>query len=427
MHCADHIIESLDSEGNWTCRDLLTEVVEPFARETLGFDELGIGNTGQVNDPSIRFDSDGDAYALSYIWDPTRDWRSRKCLLLHSRDDMGTWDVYELPYYMVRFEKFVGHNHDRLARPPVLLMSTYFSPTTNFITVPEKRGDGTLEIPKPIKVAEGAIAFIPHSGEANNAVTCGGKVFITYGKMTVPAGHTKEDGVPAYAVSYDPDTSELSEPVLIGFGGKNAEDDHNWPSIAVDSQGIFHVLINGHHNPMVYTHSLQPYSIETWSKPETVGEGTSYGGLVCDRADTLYSVTRNSAPGYYFRLSLHRKKLRQAWETPRHLVLPFKPYYKVWFHKLVLDPASDRLFLAYHSQSASICVFRDEYLAYLYTWPHREKLFLTGPKEPQMPRGTYHVEPRKYAFFSAPPSEMTVMLSDDGGEQWRLATTPDFR
>ena len=426
LQYGSYIIETVDGEGRWTYRNLLDKVLEPYARETLGFAELGIGNSAQTNDAGIRFDADGDAYVLCFIWDPTKDARSRRGLLLHSRDELRTWDVYPLPNYMARFEKLAGHNRDCLSRPPVLLLSTYFAPTTNFITIPEKQPDGTLAIPEPVKVADDAIPFIPHSGEASNAVTVGDKVFLVYGKLEVLPGHTVEDGVPNYAVVYDIGTRALSEPVLLGFGGRNAEDNHNWPSIALDSQGFLHVVINGHHDPFVYVRSKQPQSIAEWTEPEEVAKATSYAGLVCGPDDTLYSVTRNSDPGYYFRLSLHRKKPGQPWEEPRHLVLPFKAYYKVWFHKLAIDPVSGRLFLSYYSQSPSVCLFKDEFLAYLYTWPDREKHFLSGADGPKVPTGTYRKEPRKYEFYGPPASEPTTLVSDDGGDTWHLATTKDF-
>jgi len=430
-----YIIETLGEDGRWTYRNLLDDVIEPYAREKLKFAALGVCNTGQTNDASIRFDKDGDAYMLCYIWDTTKDWRSRRGLLLHSRDGLKTWKVYELPCYMARFEKFVGHNRDCLDRPPVILLSRYFAPTTNSLLIPEKQPDGSLVIPEPVKVADGAIPFVPHSGEANNAVTHGGKVFLVYGLLKVLPGHEDKDGVPAYAVTYDIETRTLSKPVLVGFGGITAKDNHNWPSIAVDGKGILHVIINGHHNPFVYVRSTKPYDITAWTKPETVARGTSYGGLLCDKDDTLYVVTRNSYPGYYFRLSLHRKKAGRPWEEPRHLVIPFKPYYKIWYHKLTIDPATGRLFLSYYSQSGCVCLFKDEFLAYTYIWPDREKPFITsawpagrhaGEQVPRIPIGTCRTRQRKYQHYLTRPSEMTILVSEDAGETWHLATTEDF-
>jgi hypothetical protein len=420
------VIETRSETGTWSAQDIAESVLLPYAKRELGFKKLQVNNGGQTNETAIRFDTDGDAYMLCFVSDPTGNWRTRHGLLLHSRDGMQTWTVYQLPTYMVRFEKNVGHNSECLQRPPVLLLSKYHAPTTISITIPEKQADGTLQIPPPVNIATDALPFIPHSGEANQAVTHGDKVFLVYGRMTVLPGKTVEDGVPAFARTFDINTRELSEPVLIGFGGKNAKDNHNWPALATDSTGILHVVINGHHDPFRYTHSLKPYDISEWAPTETVSNGVTYAGLICDDRDTLYTVTRMSHPGYAFRLSLHRKKAGQDWEEARHLVIPFKRYYKVWNHKLTIDPATQRLFLFYWSQSPSNCLFLDEYLAYIDIWPHREKPFLEGRKPPLLPVGTAMKKPRKYEFYRSRPSEPVLLMSDDRGETWRFALSEDL-
>ena len=419
------IVQTLGPDGKWQVRNLLTEVVEPYARERMGYKSLETGGAGSGNETTIRWDSDGGMYLLVNISETNTNWRSRKALLLYSPDGMKTWQVHVMPEYMVRFEKFVGHNPDCLNRPPVILLSHYLSPTKISLTVPERQPDGTLLVPPPVPLAEDGVALIPHSGESNQALTHDGKVYLVYGRITVLPGHKKEDGVPAFARTYDLKTKQLSEPVLIGFGGINAEDDHNWPGLAVDSQGILHVVINGHHDPFTYTRSLRPWDISEWTTSEKVAAGTSYAGPVCDDQDNLYTVTRHAEPGYYFRLSLHRKLAGQPWEPPQYLVLPYKPYYHVYYHKLTLDPQRQRLFLCYWTQSAALCLFRDEYYAAVYMWPDCQKPFLEGNSE--LPLGSFDQHPAKYQFYSAPPSELTVIVSADRGKTWRLTTTEDFR
>jgi len=425
MRHAGHVLETMGADGRWTWTSIRDDVLVPYAREVLGFTELSIENMGTTDDQSIRWDADGDAYLLCFVSDPTGDWKTRTGLLLHSRDSLQTWTVYRLPWYMARMEKSLGHNPDRLQRPPVLLMARYFAPTQIFITVPRKLPDGTLEIPEPTLICEDATPMSAHSGEAGMAVTVGETVYLVYGRLAILPGHTKEDGAPAYARTWSLTTGELSEPVLLGFGGINAEDNHNWPAIAVDSQGYLHVIINGHHDPFVYTRSLRPLDISAWTEPEKVAAGTSYGGLVCDDEDTLYCVTRHSDPGYYFRLSLHRKRAGQPWEEPVHLVRPYKPYYEVYYHKLAIDPVTQRLFLSYWSQSASICIFRDEFRACAYIWPDREIEFLSKP-DAVLPIGALNTEERKYQFYAPKPSEPSILVSDDRGDTWHLATSEDL-
>jgi len=423
-----YIVETLDKNGKWIYQNLLKNVIEPYARENLRFTTIGIDSSGQTNDTSIRFDKDGDAYMLSFIWDLTKNRHSRRGLLLHSRDGLKTWQVYVLPYYMARFEKFVGHNRDRLKRPPVILLSRGHAPTSLYITIPEKQSDGTLLIPKPQHIVDNAIPFLPHSGEANNAVTHGDKVFIVYGRLGVLPRHTVQDGTPTYVITYDIRAKTITKPILIGFGGVDANDSHNWPSLAIDSKGILHVIINGHHNHFTYVRSHQAYNILKWTQPERIAEGTSYAGLICDKNDTLYTVARNSYPGYLFRLSFYRKKVGQPWEKAKHLVVPFKPYYKVWYHKLVMDPVTERLFLSYYAQSPRVSLFKDEYMAYIYTWPDREKNMLKSKQYYEVPLGTDRdrTSPRDYRLYSVSESEIATIVSDNGGDTWHLAETKDF-
>ncbi len=420
-----HLLQTMGDDGKWIWRSILDDVLVPYTRDVLGFTELEVSSMGSSDDASIRWDADGDAYMLCFVSDPTGDWKTRTGLLLHSRDDLQSWDVYRLPWYMCRFEKFLGHNADRLTRPPVILMARYFAPTEIYSTIPRKLDDGTLDIFEPTLICPDAMPMSAHSGEAGMAATVSDTVFMVYGRMEILDGHTKEDGAPAYAITYDINTGELSEPVLIGFGGINAEDNHNWPALAIDSQGYLHVVINGHHNPFRYLRSVRPLDITQWTEPVEVAAGTSYAGLICDSEDTLYTVTRHSDPGYYFRLSMHRKPAGQPWEEPKNLVVPHNPYYEVYYHKLTMDPVTERLFLAYWSQSASICLFRDEFRAYAHIWPDREVDFLSV-ENAVLPLGACNTEGGKYQFYGPKPSEPTILTSADRGDTWHVATSEDF-
>ena len=82
----------------------------------------------------------------------------------------------------------------------MILLSHGPSPTLLSFVVPEKNADGTLTLPKPISLTNDGIAFIPHSGEANQALTIGDRVFIAYGRLTILDGRALKDGAPAFVV-----------------------------------------------------------------------------------------------------------------------------------------------------------------------------------------------------------------------------------
>ena len=68
----------------------------------------------------------------------------------------------------------------------------------------------------------------------------------------------------------------------------------------------------------------------------------------------------------------------------------------------------------------------DEHPVYIHAWPDREKPFPSNKEGPVLPLGTYRQQPRKYAFFQPPASELTTLASGDGGDTWHLATSKDF-
>ena len=161
-----------------------------------------------------------------------------------------------------------------------------------YLLTPSKKADGSLDLGKPVKYAEFAISPDQHSGGGNLAVTRGDKVFIVFGvasvnaiamqdvkgaKQTVippiPPDHPglklsyqqqrsgktfteySKNGTPTFIIEYDLKTGRLGEPRYLLSGGAH-DDGHNWPAITADSRGILHVIANGHHNPVAYTHSL---------------------------------------------------------------------------------------------------------------------------------------------------------------------------
>ena len=121
----------------------------------------------------------------------TVDWHTRTTLLLHSRDKLKSFDVYQLPGRVATFEKLDGHNTDCLKRPPLILLGDYAyfrdGDPAGYLLTPSRKADGSLDLGKPIKYAEFAISPDQHSGGGNLAITRGDKVFLVFGVASVNA------------------------------------------------------------------------------------------------------------------------------------------------------------------------------------------------------------------------------------------------
>ena len=419
-------------------------------------------------------------------------WKNRTTLLLYSRDKCKSWQVYKLPGRRATFEKLDGHNQDCLKRPPVILLGDfgYFPDAdhNDYLLLPEKKSDGTLSLAKKIKYAQDGIGVNYHSGDGNIAITSNGKIYIAYGWVPSKAAYRKlakklesegkewsidnlkgteaikslppipehhdgmgmsyhyrihlpksskyptgfsRNGVPTFVRSYDLKTGKLSDPVYIGSGGGSL-DGHNWPAITIDSKGIIHVIINGHHNPVVYTHTLKPHDISSWTPPRYIKTGEyspclSYASFNCDKNDTLYSTHRSTTGYYNNRISLYRKKSGQRWEKERTLVAPFKGLYFAWRHRMTYDPYHDRLILSYYSNGSMSCMSRDMYEFLIFQRPDQEMKLRKKIKELKiMPKDPYW-DSWEYTIFTFPDSsELTSITSSDGGENWHLLTTADL-
>lgn len=490
---AGSFIQWKGSDGKWQTSNVET-VVANWAKAQ-GWKGMLYGWTLNNSEKAVRFDNDGDAYLMLHVerlndQGQTYDWRTRTTLLLHSRDHLKTWTVYPLTGgRMACFEKLDGNNRDCLKRPPVILLNDYCyftgSDPAYYLLLPEKKADGSLNIPQPVKIAENAMVTDQHSGGGNSAITCGDKVFIVFGwcvtmksspqtvkemggaekankqwtlttlrklpiAATLPAipedhpglkqtlynknilqSGTSADGTPAFVVAYDLKTRTLSRPVFLGCGGMSM-DDHNWPSITVDPKGYLHVLINGHHNPTNYTHSLKPYSIDGWTPPVYVNDTeqtpqekrphVSYATLNCDRAGNLYSIHRSTTGVYNNHLSVFRRDAATGqWAEETTLVTPFRYMYKVWGQKAMYDPAKDRLCLTFFSQSSMKQLTLDQYLFNIFIWPGQEKEYVKSSSI-ALPAPAANC-----AMVIGPASEITSLISQGPTGPWKLATSDDFQ
>lgn len=392
-------IQTLNPDGTWEKIDFTTGIYKNFP----WWD--GNMHTGPFANERITFDQDNSLYT---IIDAQRSNIGRVYLCYRSKPE-SDWQFYALPLGWTALETYDVHNP--IEQPPAIL--TMNGKILQLI-LPQKTEDGKLKLADPILIATDSLLVPNHSGGANSCLTVNGKTYITWASANAIDGL---EGTPQYIAAYDHQTARLSEPVLLGACGHGKPDNHNLPAITIDSKGIFHILLGAHHDQFEYTHSLSPYDISSWSKLEKLGipkdpdrwGAYTYVSLLCDADDTLHVVGRWAGAGYYFRLVYMRKKVNADWEPHRYLMVPFRNMYSCWYHKLAVD-RKGRLFLSYIYYANQLSP--SELESYKAKWPDET------PTEP-----TQHAGNWRWGFN---PHDPGMLVTDDGGDTWRLTTTVDF-
>ena len=307
-----------------------------------------------------------------------------KPVLIYSPDLGQTFSVYDLAGEpaLAFLETRVGHN-DMSGPPAVGLLRFRKAHPARWtayyvlsVAVPVKKGKG-LEWPPPVEVSQDCFGISNHSGGYSFAVTTGKKTHVAYAE--IPAkGKT---GNPTYVATIDRERRQTTARELLATAPPLVPDVHSTPVIAVDGKGTLHVVVGAHGQSFLYLRSLQPDRIDGgWTKPTRVGVRQTYATLLCDRENKLHSVFREWRAGVAS-LSYQAKPARaDAWPKSAPLVwAPGKRRgYGIFYHRAFFDRAG-ALYVSFTFNAQKGGIY---------------------------PRA--------------------LVVSEDGGKTWRLATTASF-
>ncbi len=322
--------------------------------------------------------------------------------LLHSRDGGMTFTAWALPPGEARassfdIEQFSGHNVPD-GPPPIARYSLTATDPKLFwrrvhdieLLLPSTDGD-RIHFAAPVLISTQGIGLAMHSGIPATLASRGDRTHICWGEATDPAAPVP--GVPAFVATYARGTGLTGPPALIGYGAP-PNDIHNTPTLTIDGRGTLHALGGTHGKPFPYAASLEPNdAARGWTPPSATGPDLpqTYIGLVCGPDGTLHGAfrlwQRNREPfplSHHATLAYQRKRPGQDWEMPKVLIVPPLSEYSVFYHRLTID-RKGRLFLSYDYWSTF--------------WFYRND----------------HAGRRR-----------SLLMSDDGGDSWRLATTSDI-
>ncbi len=342
----------------------------------------------------IAFDRANNLYLLGSLG-------SRRALL-RSSDGGAHFTAADLPpgragSASYDIEQFSGHNIPDGPPPIVRYALTAADPSLFWrrihhveLLLPAAQGD-RMTFGAPILVSTQGIGLAMHSGIPATLASRGNRTHICWGEATDP--RAKAPGVPAYVATYDRGLGRLGPASLIGHGPP-ANDIHNTPSLTIDDRGILHAIGGTHGKPFPYAASLKPNDAGAgWTPPSVTGEDLpqTYIGMVCGPDGTLHTAfrlwQRNKEPfplSSYATLAYQRKPPGRPWQEPKILIVPPLSEYSVFYHRLTIDRRG-RLFLSYDYWS-TLWFYRNDHLG----------------------------------------RRRTLLMSPDGGDTWKLASTRDL-
>ncbi len=435
IRAADPVIEQSDgSRDGWvqTLRDgrWVGWSLPGILRETYP-DWTGTFLAGvRARDTRIVVDGHGDAWTVLNLYAP-----GARRVLMRLPADSDAWECYEVPDAGALLLEPNARGSDA---PPLIMEQ---SGGRIFVRDMERVEDGSIAIHEPVALSPEQSFLNPaHSGAGPTAATVGERTWVTFARTAPVMGEDGQPlpGTPNYVACYDRATGEVSEPILLGFGQNpytEKPDGHNAGAIVADSEGGLHVVIGAHQHNFWYVRSTTdvPLTRGDWGEPEALGLrrrydcGLTYVALAIGDDDTLHCVARNMGRGVspegrplppdeinnadMTRTLDYLRAKRQAdgswqWEELGPLVVSFHRAYSIFYHKLSIDRRG-RLFLTYYLYADQLTDEMAE--AYMLKWP-----------EETLTRNDAG------AWKGIRPHDPVILMSDDGGDAWRIATTADF-
>ncbi|HBR20149.1 MAG: hypothetical protein A2Y13_09295 [Planctomycetes bacterium GWC2_45_44] len=413
---AGTVIQTLNANGRWIGLDPYQSIKDAYP------DWDGVWS---VWDRYIVFDNDDDAYMVVRA--------ASRNMLLYSTDLCRTWTCHELPVsdanfmYGGRLESRRGFNE--IVGPPVIVGDTGAVGGAIEIIVPTKSG-GVLTMHPPVTIYNDVNAksyLCPRNASYGN-------VMVTKGNLTHIFWMSGADVIgdsnvnPIYAATYDRSIPSVSGAVLVGYTKKTdgVVDEHNGPVVTMDSSGYLHVVIGAHGGRFKYAQSYYANStvgtLAQWNAAEFGPDShCSYTDLVCDADNTLHLAYRWAvdASTYRFQLNYMKKTAGGSWQFSGDsfvLVNPVRQYYMCWYSQTSPD-RNNRLFLSYivNANQLNRGAMTGEIAAYEAKWPKEGTLRLFRPDDVNWED-----------VYNTIAHDPVLLMSDDGGNNWRIAVTNDF-
>lgn len=200
------------------------------------------------------------------------------------------------------------------------------------LTAALAQGEMPVQIERAVSLSQNGSTRATLYAMSNKIVTIGAKTHVAW------LDHLADTKV----VTYDHETGDVSEPVLVGSG----VDNHAGPAMCADSEGYLYIVFGPHHGPLQFARSAQPNDTSEWEALPEFGYKATYPSLVCDAEDTLHIAYRGG--DVPCRVMYQRRPADGDWTEPRELVsAAVETGYTQFGNALTVAPDGS-LHLAYH-------------------------------------------------------------------------------
>lgn len=411
-------IQTLDDSGNWVVYDIC-EIMKELLTDNNAEFKPAI-QTGYNYAHKIFFDKENRLYIYAIAANP----KLSGTFFLYTDKDRDRWGSFRFPdIHNPSVESFDSFTISEENLPTISYYQRVEGDRFIAFCELEKENFGELIFKGHKRVmSEKAVFSGSHSGYLNYTLTTKDRIHFFWIDME---NQEKENYTTQRSCYYDKKTQQFSKPQTLGStyalpwtnarDGKtyNGPNSHNGPTATIDSKGVIHVVLGGHGSQAKYTYSAD--NGNSWAPPEDLpGENSNntYPTVITDNKGTVHLIYRATLNAVFYedrhrrggdyRLSYARKKLGQPWECMGGLVVPGNDAYSIYMHTLTVDRLG-RLFLHYYYR-ADILSQRDKE-QYRAKWP--------DAPDPEVQSNIRTHDP-------------VIIMSDNGGDSWKIATTEDF-
>lgn len=395
-------------DGRWVRKDFIGAIKAAYP--TFSQVRHGGGTLGAC----ITFDADDHLYTLLRI--RLADNTDRD-IMLFSTDYGDSFQVIEIPNDEPPGAKPEGFANmefrvcgNALTRPPLLTTLRkranhplgQWTAHYNMYLFQPRKVSGKIELGSPVLLTDHGLYMSRHAGNPSFAVSGPDKTYVTWAETTEG---NYFPGVPTLVATVDPVTLKISDRKFCGFGYP-PNDGHNSPGIVMDPKGYLHVITGSHGENFMYAKSLEPYTTaggmtdpvpmlkHGWVDFGYSRGRQSYLSFVCTADGSLHTAFRQWYKGtepyfldnHFGGLSYSSKSPGGEWPADsRLMIVPPLDGYSIYYQNMVID-RKDRIFLSYG----------------------------------------YRNEKVEYGTGEAQNHYLGLLMSADGGKQWRLVSTDDF-